>query len=451
MPTAVEPMSVDVGAVLEILGAPAHVEVLAQRQELLRFGGSRVTYQHSEESLILRAKLIRQGRAAWGTLGTLNADAVRGLRGRLEAALQHVPLAGEAVLLREPTQDTAARPQTAFEATEGAGAEERVALLVRAREALPSSAILGGSATHVVLDHAVANTSGVQRSERRTKAALQVVATMPDGSSSYAKLVHRDAAALTAEMDPFVERLHDGLAPLPTRGLEPGPCRAVLGPQAMITFVATLGYAAFGARAYHDGMSAVSGRMNDPVVSDPVTLVDDALDDAGLPSSFDGEGAAKRSVALLDEGRVAGVVYDTATARAAGVESTGHAVPPAWRFGAGPSPSHLVMRAGAASDLALLQACGEGLFVQRVDYVRVVHAKQTLVTGTTRDATLWLDRRGRPVARVPQFRFTISLVDLLATVRAVGSRRERGEAVFMESIVAPAALVDAFEVGMITR
>ncbi len=93
-------------------------------------------------------------------------------------------------------------------------------------------------------------------------------------------------------------------------------------------------------------------------------------------------------------------------------------------------------------------ACGTGLSIQRADYVRVVNSRQTLVTGTTRDATLWIEH-GRIAARVPQFRFTLRLADLLGNVEVLGSRRERGDSVFMESVVAPAMLVSALPVQVV--
>ena len=57
------------------LGGPAHVELLDVRLELLRFGRSRITYQHSEERVTLREQgLPETGRAVWGTLGSARAD-----------------------------------------------------------------------------------------------------------------------------------------------------------------------------------------------------------------------------------------------------------------------------------------------------------------------------------------------------------------------------------------
>src|SRR6266545_2110733 len=77
--------------VLDILGAPAQIEVLGERQDLLRFGASRITYQHSEERLRLRVKLIRDSRVAWGTAETLEPEALRALRYRLEGLMSCLP------------------------------------------------------------------------------------------------------------------------------------------------------------------------------------------------------------------------------------------------------------------------------------------------------------------------------------------------------------------------
>ena len=75
--------------------------------------------------------------------------------------------------------------------------------------------------------------------------------------------------------------------------------------------------------------------------------------------------------------------------------------------------------------------------------------RQTLVTGSSRDATLWLEG-GRAAARVPQFRFTVRLDELFSSLETLGARRERGEAVFMESVVAPGAVTTSFPVDVVT-
>jgi predicted Zn-dependent protease len=117
-------------------------------------------------------------------------------------------------------------------------------------------------------------------------------------------------------------------------------------------------------------------------------------------------------------------------------------VPDAWRFGGDPSPSNLLLTAGDSTDEELLAECGSGLVVNRLDYLRALHPKQTLVTGTTRDATYWAED-GELVAWHPQVRFTFRMDEVLTAVLGVGRTRECGDTTFMESIVVPSLLIDA--------
>jgi predicted Zn-dependent protease len=155
-------------------------------------------------------------------------------------------------------------------------------------------------------------------------------------------------------------------------------------------------------------------------------------------------------VALIENGRVVGRVHDVVTAATAGVEPTGHTAPPGWRFGRGPAPMHVLVGRGAAGLADLEAVVGDGIAVQRVDYVRIVQPRQGLVTGTTRDATVRI-RSGRRAEALAQFRFTLRLADLFAAVEAVGRDRERSDAPFIDSITAPAMVVSAFPIDSEAR
>ena len=135
------------------------------------------------------------------------------------------------------------------------------------------------------------------------------------------------------------------------------------------------------------------------------------------------------------------MVSDRRRAEVTGGVPTGHAVPDGWRFGADPTPSHLLLDAGEATDDELLAEIGAGLVVNRLDYLRTLHPKDGLVTSTTRDATYWAED-GRIIGRHPQVRFTFRMSDVLNAVLGVGRDRERGGAVFMESVVTPSLLID---------
>jgi predicted Zn-dependent protease len=422
--------------VLDALGAPALVEVLDERQELLRFGASRITYQHSEQQLRARVMLIRDGRAAWGVTSSLEGSAIGALRTRLEATIEGLPRPTSRAGL--PAHTALQRPaRTYCESTAVATAADRAAAFRDAVAALPSGTELGGSVVHQVVHHTVASTEQTVRSERRTRALMHVIASS-GGQSSYGRVLGRDWSSL--DRAGMLTRVADELEPLPRKELDTGRSyRAVLGPQAVITLVATLGQMALG------GAGPFSGRIGEEILSPLIDLVDDGCDPDGLPTTFDCEGAPKQRVALVERGVLSGLVHDRFSGASAGLGTTGHGVPPAWRFGADPLPSHLLLAPGAASDAELLAVCDRGVFIQRVDYVRVVHGRDTLITGTPRDAILLIEG-GRAVARLPQFRFTLRLTDLFSSnnLIALGARRERGETPFMESITAPGAVVAAF-------
>ncbi len=424
---------------LDILGPGTRLEISGERTGLMRYACSRVTAQHDEERLRVRVRVIRDGRAASGALETLEEGPVKELAVRLRDALERLP-AGAAPAAGA---SSASYPRPVLpavgEATASARADDRHAWFRAIRDGLGSAATLGGAIRHDVIERVVADHDGLYRQETLTKAALQAIAER-GGRSASVRRVDRDASRI--ELDDIPERLLAELTPLPDREPIRGTCRVLLRPQAVITLLGTYAYVALGAAGYADGRTAVAGRLGEPVVSELLTLTDDGNDPDGLPSGFDVEGTPRRRTPLIEGGVLRGVVSDLERAALTGGSSTGHGVPLGWRFGADPSPSHILLEPGRHDEAELLAACGEGLVVNRLDYLRVLHPKDTLVTGTTRDATYWA-RDGRLVAWHPPVRLNFRMDEVLRAVTAVGSARERGELVFMESVVTPALLVEA--------
>jgi predicted Zn-dependent protease len=429
---------------LAAFGPGTTLDIADEQAGIMRYGRSRVTAQHGERRLRIRARVNRDGRTVSATLDTLAKADVDAMAGRLADAMS--VLATRVPEGPPPSPSDIDRPvvtPAASEATLGATAADRYAWFSAVRDGL-GDAQLGGSILHETVERVVADHDGLYRAETLTKTSIQALAEQ-DGRSASVRLLHRDAAAI--DIAPIAGQLRSDLRPLPEREGPLGTFRVLLQPQAVITLLATYGYAALGAAGYAEGRTAVAGRLGQQVVSDLLTLRDDGTDPAGMPSGFDTEGTPKRNTPLLARGRLVGVVSDRARADVTGGVSTGHGVPLAWRFGADPSPSHLLLEPGSATDDELMATLGDGLVVSRLDYVRVLHPKDTLVTGTTRDATYWAEN-GRLAAWHPSVRFTFRMDEVLSAVLAVGARRECGETPFMESVVAPALVIDA---GPFTR
>jgi predicted Zn-dependent protease len=164
------------------------------------------------------------------------------------------------------------------------------------------------------------------------------------------------------------------------------------------------------------------GRLGEKVCGESVSIWDDGLDERGLRRSFDFEGVPKRRVELITNGVAAGLVYDSFTAGRdpdGDKTSTGHAgpAPNPW----GPMPSNLLVACGDADLAQMIAPVERGLLVTRFHYTNVLHPKQSVLTGMTRDGTFLIEG-GEIVGGVKNLRFTQSILEALSNVEMIGAR-----------------------------
>jgi predicted Zn-dependent protease len=150
-------------------------------------------------------------------------------------------------------------------------------------------------------------------------------------------------------------------------------------------------------------------------------------------------------VPLIQDGVAHSVVHDTRSAAIAGggAKTTGHALEPGgttW----GPFPTNLVLvGGGAANEEELCKPIERGVYVTRLWYTNVVKAKETLITGVTRDGTFLIED-GRVAAPIEDLRLTDRVLDVLSGTEALTATQElwsEGEFYgrrFATGIVAPA-------------
>jgi PmbA protein len=111
------------------------------------------------------------------------------------------------------------------------------------------------------------------------------------------------------------------------------------------------------------GTSFLKGRLDEPLFAPGIRILDDPHRVRGLRSRrFDGEGLPTRPRAIVEDGRVTGLLADSASARQLGMAPTGHASrgvngPP------GVSASNVWLEAGTASPAALMADVVLGLYV----------------------------------------------------------------------------------------
>lgn len=225
--------------------------------------------------------------------------------------------------------------------------------------------------------------------------------------------------------------------------IEPGEYPVVLEEPAVATLLGMLSSMGFSARAVLENRSFFCHRFGEKMVSDLVTIYDDALHPQTIPMPFDFEGVPTSRVYFFRNGVAEGVVHDSRTAKLLGGKSTGHALPPA-AAGWSPMPTHLVMEPGLAADEELLSRLSRGLLVTRFHYARTVDPMKGIMTMMTRDGT-FLVEGGKIVAAVEDLRVTESGLRALSLVQAVGKNQALitgGEA--FGATVVPKLLVEKF-------
>ncbi|MHC5018605.1 MAG: metallopeptidase TldD-related protein, partial [Planctomycetota bacterium] len=220
-----------------------------------------------------------------------------------------------------------------------------------------------------------------------------------------------------------------------------------LEPAALAQLLFFTGILGLGARSLEEGRSFLTGKLGEQVFGPNVTIRDDAANPLAPGLPFDFEGRARRSVALIENGIAVTPVHDTKTAAQAGVESTGHALPPG--EAEGPLPLNLVLDPGDQSLDELIAGTPNGLLVTQLHYVNVVDPRRLLLTGMTRNGTFRI-KDGVVGEPVKNLRFTQSAVDAFNHVEALGRELSWQRALFGGSFLAPAARIANFNFSSVT-
>ena len=262
---------------------------------------------------------------------------------------------------------------------------------------------------------AVANSLGIFAYHRESNADINTT-IMSDDSSGYAARLSTDVGeidggALAAEA---IDKCLRSAKPV---SLEPGVYDVILEDYAVSDIMDYLAYLGFGAQAYQEQRSFLSGRLGEKVMGENISIWDDGLSPETIAMPFDFEGVPKQRVELITNGVAKGIVYDSYYGGKEGKPSTGHALPAGATFGS--LPGNLFLKAGKATAAEMLASVERGIWVSRFWYTRPVHALKVIVTGMTRNGTFLIEK-GKITSPIKNLRFTQSYLDALNQVEMIG-------------------------------
>ena len=417
----------------------AETEIMLATGEdyLTRFANNQIHQNVGSRGATAVIRTVTDRRIGVAEAESLEADALRETLARAQ----------EIAAVRPPLEDFhglptggKVRPVVAYDApTAACSPRDRAdmvgALVAVAKRRKAEAAGLVATGAEELL---VANSRGVRAWHRSTSARFQTVVTCGDGSG-YAE----DQSFALGNLD-AKRVIRDGVGKA-ARSRKPHPIDGgeydvVLEPAAVGSLLPLFSHIGFGAKAFQEGRSFMSGRLGQKVTGDGITIVDNVHHTKLRGMPFDFEGVPTRRVKLIDRGTAAGVVWDSYLAgREKGRRaSTGHALPPT-HASYGAMPRGLVMAGGGDSLRGLIAGTERGLLVTRFHYVNVAERMKAVLTGMTRDGTFRIEN-GKVTHPVHNLRFTESVLEAFG--RADGLTRMRR--VIDGRLLCPAMRIRAF-------
>lgn len=402
-------------ALAQVQDGEAEVLITARDAALTRFANSRIHQNVAEHDATVRLRIVHEGRTGVASTNRTDADGLRDVAARAMAICRWAtpnpdgaPLSGPMPSAHPPGLGFA--DATARSDPEMRAAGARAVIVAGDAAGLETS---GAFSTETAM-LAVANSRGMWNAHTVTQAKLLTVMMDGNGASGYAQSTGTDVRTIDATAV-GEEAADKALRSRNAEDLEPGSYPVILEEYAVATILEYLSWIGFSALAVEEGRSFME--LGQQVMGSNASIWDDGLDPRGLPNAIDYEGVPKRRVDLIVDGVARAVVHDTATAQRAGVQSTGHGLPAPNAFG--PMAWNLFMAPGSSSKEAMLGGIERGVWVTRLHYVNIVHAKRGILTGMTKDGTFLIED-GRVTRPIRNLRFSQSIPDAFSAIEAIG-------------------------------
>jgi predicted Zn-dependent protease len=386
------------------------VVVIAGEEQLTRFANNEIHQHVSETNAEIRIRAIIGQQIG---VAATNDPSEAGLQRALDAAVaiaQHQPPNPQFTSLPTPQPITPADgwSQATADCMPQRRAED-VGTIIRLAEA--QGLVAAGAFSTKTEEIAVANSLGVWAYHPGTHALINTV--VMGEASGWAAAASRDISEIDVEAIGR-EACDKAVRSRNPQPLAPGAYPVVLESYAVAELLTYLNLIGFGALALQEGRSPLE--LGQQQAAPNITVYDDGTDPTGLPMPFDYEGVPKQLVPLIKNGVSAGIVYDTQTAAKDRQHSTGHALAAPNTYG--PIALNLFIKPGGTPKAELVKGIERGVYVTRFWYVNIVHPKQSLLTGMTRDGTFLIEN-GEIVGPINNLRFTQSVLEALRNVQDI--------------------------------
>ena len=196
----------------------------------------------------------------------------------------------------------------------------------------------------------------------------------------------------------------------------------------------------FSAKSAQNGMSLLVGKEGEVIASECVTITDDPFREGyALQTHFDAEGVATYRKNVVENGVFKTFLHNLATAKKAGVETTGNASKAGYAAPVGTSPYAFCIEAGDKTLDGLFEMAGNGIYITEV---KGLHAGANAVTGDfSVESAGFLIENGKKTRAIKNFTVAGNFFELLKSITALSDKIELGVPMSSTAFGSPAVLV----------
>lgn len=225
----------------------------------------------------------------------------------------------------------------------------------------------------VIQNITIANSHGdyVEDERIRTRLMIQVVAslegTIQTGYEAVGSMAGFDLLQRSSPRDMAVAAASRAVEMLKARPAPSGKMPVVMAGEAGGTMVHEACGHGLEADLVQKGLSVYTGRKDQAVASESVTVIDDAtLEDRYGSYSFDDEGVPARKVTLIENGHLKDFLYDRLSALKDRTESNGHGRRESYQHKPIPRMGNTYIAPGREDPHRLIKEAGRGVLVTKM-------------------------------------------------------------------------------------
>lgn len=400
----------------------------------------------SSNGIGISFRCVRDGKFGYASSELITPDEVRGLVARAYENALYIESDDEAVIFRGSdhyeTVETVTLPELSTAEL------KQIAMDIQKATYDASEYVTDGTQSSVgVIRGSVAmyNSYGLELQKSMNAYQYLVAAVVnKDGDSEedyeYAFDTSFDKA--TALSAPTVE---SALSKVGAGQVESGSYDLVLSGKMMATMLATFS-GAFSAKSAQLGLSLFAGKEGSKVAADFITVTDDPFSDMMLvKSAFDAEGVATAKKNVIENGVLTTLLYDLATAKKAGKETTANASRGSYAAPTSISPYCFYMNAGDKSFDELLGMAENGIYVTEL---KGLHAGANAVTGDfSIESAGYRIENGKLAGAVKSFTIAGNFYELIKNVDALSDKVSLARPGIERGFGAPDALLKNMSVA----